>query len=304
MSDLTVTSPLASTAALESSVPRFRDAYQRLVEEIRAVPVTALLTMNIDIPQAVTTALGALPELRAFRERIVKELPGFDITRFDKLEAYALAVGHAHSLWVAASVPMESLVALSDEAAKSRELLFSDATALAKRNLLDGRRLKELKGPNGYRNLAFDLLTLAAMLRENWERIAGKTAADLAELDQAETLADRLITALGEREQGQTTAGASAEMRQRAYALFVSAYDQARRAVSHLRWDEGDVDTIVPSLYAGRGGRGRKPSESEAPTSSKPALLTPGTPATAAPADDSTQPVPVGLPGGDPFARA
>jgi hypothetical protein len=35
----------------------------------------------------------------------------------------------------------------------------------------------------------------------------------------------------------------------------VHAYDQTRRAVIYLRWNEGDADTIAPSLYKGRGGR-------------------------------------------------
>ena len=37
----------------------------------------------------------------------------------------------------------------------------------------------------------------------------------------------------------------------------MNAYDACRRAVSYLRWNEGDADAIAPSLFA-RGG-GRKP---------------------------------------------
>jgi hypothetical protein len=59
--------------------------------------------------------------------------------------------------------------------------------------------LKDLKGPLGYKNQAFDLLTLLTMGREAWPRIQGKTAVTSAELDEAETLADQLLTAVGER---------------------------------------------------------------------------------------------------------
>lgn len=273
MSNLTVPAATDPATPVEPHVPRFREAYQRLEDEIRAVPADTLLPHNVDIPQAVTTALGALPELRTFRERIVRELPAMDITSFDKLEAYALAAGHAHSMWVAASEPTQSLTALADEALRFRELLSSDVRALSKRGLLDGSRLKVLKGPRGYRNLAFDVFTLANMLRQSWPRVAGKTAVDLTELEQAETVADRLVTAVGEREQGTPVIGAAAEMRQRAYTLFLRAYGEARRAVNHLRWHEEDVDTIVPSLYAGRGGRGaRRASEAAAPAASTPAV--------------------------------
>lgn len=286
-----------------TQVPRLRNAYQQLVEEIRAVPDSELIAINLDIPTAVTTALGALPDIRALRDRIVKELPAFDIARFDKLEGYTLAVGHAHALYLAASAPAESIPALSEAAADTREVLLSDASALAKRGMLDGQRLKELKGPVGYRNLAFDLFTLATLMREQWAKISAKTAVQLSELDQAETLADRLLTAIGEREQGPASVAATAETRQRAFALFVNSYDQARRAVSHLRWNEGDVDAIAPSLYAGRNsGSRRKNGDSETPA---PAPTAPKAPAGEVPAPvPESAGTPVGTPDSDPFVRA
>lgn len=50
----------------------------------------------------------------------------------------------------------------------------------------------------------------------------------------------------------------------RAYSLFVRAYDQCRRAVSYLRWEEGDADDEPPSLFANRGPR-KAPAETGAP---------------------------------------
>jgi hypothetical protein len=46
-------------------------------------------------------------------------------------------------------------------------------------------------------------------------------------------------------------------MRQKAFTLFVRAYDEARRAVQYLRAKAGDADSIAPSLYQGRAGRRR-----------------------------------------------
>jgi hypothetical protein len=86
----------------------------------------------------VTTALGALTEIRALRSRVVAEMPQFDVGRFDKLEAYTLAVGHAHARYMAASAPAESLDPIAETAAELRETLFSDAAALAQRSLLMG----------------------------------------------------------------------------------------------------------------------------------------------------------------------
>ena len=261
---------------------RFRDAYQRIIDEMNKVPASELIPINIDIPAAVATALGAMPEIMALRSKLVA-LPDFDIARLDKLEAYTLAIGHAHTRWLGASAPTESLEQISQEATVKRELLLSDASALAKRNMIDGQRLKELKGPIGFKNLSFDLFNLADMLRSNWTAISGKSALQLTELDQAEVLADRLITAVGLREQGPAIVAESAESRQRAFTLFVSAYDQVRRAVSYLRWNEDDVDTIVPSLYAGRNtGRARTAPKCNRPFPPRPSRRHPRAPGTRA----------------------
>ena len=301
-----VISPVSTGLSTTSSspVPRFRDAYERLLDAIRNVPAANLIPINIDIPTAVTTALGSLPEIRALRPRVVAEMPQFDIDRFDKLEAYTLAAGHAHALFLAASEPAQAIEELSAAAITTRQTLFADASALAMRDLLDGQRLRDLKGSTGFRNQAFDLLTLAALLREMWPTIAGKTALDLTELDKAEMLADRLLTAVGLREQGPAMVAAQAEIRQRAFALFVSAYDHARRAVSFLRWQEDDVDEIAPSLYAGRNTR-RKASDAQPATPAQPGQAPANLPVPSgtSPAEPPHGKTGVGLPGSEPFAR-
>jgi hypothetical protein len=286
--------------------PRFREAYNQLIEEIRRLPDSELITINIDIPAAIATVLGALPEIRRVRPQVLTDMPNFDIARFDKLEDFTLALGHAHTLYLTASAPAESIEALAQEAADKRELLLSDVTALAQRGFIKGQRLKELKGPIGYRNLSFDLFMLAAVLRENLETIAGKTAVQPAELDYAETLADRLITAVGVREQAPLVLAQTTEDRQRAFALFLGAYDHTRRAVSFLRWTHADLDDIAPSLYSGRGNR-RKPEPAQpqapTPTATAPVVPTPnavpGTPA------HSREPnvTAVGYPDSSPFAN-
>ena len=285
-------------------VPRFRDAYQTLLEEMRAVPADKLTIVNLDIPTAVTTVLGALPQIRAIRAQVVATMPQFDIARFDKLEAYTLAVGYANSLYLAASQPSESIEALAEAGGTMRDLLVAEATTLAQRRLIDGQRLKELKGANGYRNLAVDLFTLAAMVRDVWPTLGGKTTLQLTELDQAETLADKLLTAVGQREQGPAVIATSAENRQRAFTLFISAYDNVRRVVTFLRWHEDDVDEIAPSLY-GKGTR--RKSHDTLPPLPAPAAKPATSPsveevqAAISTGNGKTAPVGVGLPDSEPF---
>ena len=88
------------------------------------------------------------------------------------------------------------------------------------------------------------------------------------------------------------------DIRQRLFTLFVNAYDQARRAVGYLRWNEGDADQIAPSLYAGRSNGRRKADQPDPPT---PAAGNAEPGASAAQAHDS--PIAVGLPGASPYVQ-
>ncbi|HMJ52416.1 MAG TPA: hypothetical protein VK540_10075 [Polyangiaceae bacterium] len=287
-------------------VPRFRHAYEQLLDEIRKVPPADYIIINIDIPSAITTVMGVLPFFKSLRPRVVTELPQFDIARFDKMEAYTLALGHAHALYLAASQPTESLEAISETATDLRDVLFADAHALAQRRLIDGERLKELKGVKGYRQLAFDLFALAALMREGWATISGKTAIQLKELVQAEMLADSILTGVGQREQTPAVAAEAAENRQRAFTLFVSAYDHARRAVGFFHWDAENADDVAPSIYtAGRSAR-RKQIDDASPAAPLPAPQPLAPAAAAKPSVNggpAKGPPAVGFPDSEPFVR-
>jgi hypothetical protein len=92
----------------------------------------------------------------------------------------------------------------------------------------------------GYKNIAKDVLTRSNLLRVSWDSVSSNEAPkfDISNVDQLETYATL--------------------ERQQAYTQFVKTYDQVRRVVSFLRWDDGDADDIAPSLYAGRSSK-KKP---------------------------------------------
>ncbi len=252
-----------------NTTPKLREAYLELEDEIAAVPEEALATINIDVLASVTTVIGALPELMALRDEFVTHLPTFDIGLLDKFEAYTLALAHAHAQHLGADQPEEDTAALAEAVSSQRELLLSDWRALARRGLVSGAKLQELKGTNGYRNSAGDVLTVAGIIRNRWDDCAGKTALTLAELDEAESLAYRLLSSLGRREQAQAEMAAAVRTRQQAYTLFVRAHDQIRRGLCYLRWNVGDWEDLLPSLYAGRGRKTRS-DQAEASEESTP----------------------------------
>jgi hypothetical protein len=214
-----------------------------------------LIPVNIDIPTAVALVVGKLAAIRRLRADIVEELPHFDVSSLDNLETYTLATAHAHALCLAASTPPEALAALTASGTTLRDTLCSDALALANRDLIDGAHLDDFRAAAGYKNLAFALLGLAALFRQSWDSIAGKTAVAASELDQAELIGEGLVNAVGARERARLLLAAVAERRQRVFTLFARAYHQVRRAVGYLSDNDTERDHIAPSLYGGRKRR-------------------------------------------------
>jgi hypothetical protein len=261
------------------------ETYERLLPELQALSLDELVNINLDIPSAVMTTLGALPEIRAFRTEILA-LPNFDGKAFDKLEDYAFALQHAHTLFLMATQPTKELDVLTEEATALRETLLMDASALAHRGHINGNRLNELQGAHGFRNLATDLGLLVGVLREAWPQIQGRSSVQVAELDHAVRVAQRVLRLAGLREQGPEAVASVTDMRMRAFTLFSRTYDDARRAITFLRWSIGDADKICPSLYAGRSNGRRKSPETPVVTQGAPAA----SPAPGASPGASTQP--------------
>ncbi|HEX4341543.1 MAG TPA: hypothetical protein VH062_36790 [Polyangiaceae bacterium] len=223
----------------------FAVAYEKRLQEIRSVPDDELVTMNFDVHSAITTVLGVLPELVALREAMAA-LAGLDQGKISGLEEYAQAAAEANSRYVTATLPPEDIVAMNEQAMAMRETFRSDATALANRGLIARERLTAFKGLVGYKNVAFDLIDWANLMRDCWAQIQGKTALSAAEIQQGKELGERLVRAAGIREQAPAVAADAALVRQQALTLLLNAYDETRRAVVYLRWHPEDAETSRP----------------------------------------------------------
>ncbi|WP_433935461.1 hypothetical protein AB3662_12090 [Sorangium cellulosum] len=263
--------------------PQAAAAFDRALPEIEALSPDRLIPLNLDVPRVVSQVLGVLPGLRALRGDIAAHLPTFDIARLDRLETYALAAWYAHLLWLSSGGAENALKPLLADAAPLRENLLGDAEALARRGLLDAATVADIRAGQGHIDIANDLVALSALFSASWSEIAGKTAATEEEVKRAGEIGPQLLAALGVREHGKGPGPTeAADRRARAFALLVHAYDQVRRAVAFLRWDEEDADVIAPSLYKGRTGRGTSSTDTTtAPADETPAgpAASPGTPA-------------------------
>ena len=240
--------------------------------------VTRVLPINVDIPRAVSVAVGVVPHLLALRPRFVEELPKHPVHLLDKLMTYALAAWYAHLLALPAT-SQDTLKQLKEEAAKLRETLLVAAEALGHKGVIDADRVADIRSGQGDLDMANDLVMLAALFAEAWEVVKNKTAIDWAEVDRASHLGPELLIALGARDQPtmpQPRMADPAERRARAFTLLVNAYDACRRAVTYLRWEEDDADIIAPSLFANRGkgrpgsGAGKANNDEQPPPAETP----------------------------------
>mgnify|MGYP001218694807 CR=1 FL=1 len=238
---------------LRPDVEKAARALERIQPELRALDGDKLAVINVDIPRAVVTVLGALPALLALRPRILEELPRFPISSLDNLQTYALGAWYAHLLTLPPVVEENAKKPLVEEATTLRKDLLVAAEALAHRNLVDPKHVAQIRSGQGHIDMAGDLVALATLFANNWDAVSNKTAVTLEEVERAAVLGPQLLAAIGIQQQGLDRSPTQlADQRRRAFTLLVRAYDECRRAVTYLRWAEGDVAALVPSLFAKR----------------------------------------------------
>ena len=262
------------------------EALARVKGQLAALLPEQLLQVNLDVQAAVGTVLGALPEIRAFRERIVKELSAFDVAAFDSLEDYVLALSAAQATFQTATAPSDDLEPLAAEGMKLRELLLAEAKALSLRGLVDKQKLSNLKGATSRMNIAQDLLALSTVLLDSWSKIQGKTPTTQDDLLTASRLGTRLTRLVGTRDQGPAVVAEATDQRLRVFTLMLHTYEEARAAIGYLRRREEDAESIAPTLYPGKGKRRAPEPEPVVPPAPQPAT------GSAPVAADSTQPSP------------
>jgi hypothetical protein len=232
-------------------------ALERRLAEIQAVEDDDVAHAKVDVHAAVSVVVGALPAIRALREAM-GALPGLKAALVDGLEDYAWATSEANGRYEHALAPGEDLGPLLEEAMKMRETFRLDAVSLAHRGFIERERLTAFKGLTGFKNVAFDLMDWALVMRECWPKVQGKSGLTAEEIDAASKLGERLLAAASIKEQQPERIAEAARLRQQALTLLLDAYDEVRRALTFLRWQEEDADTIAPSLFFKNGRRGKQ----------------------------------------------
>jgi hypothetical protein len=279
--------PTTSTA---TDPEECREAFEQLAPAIAAVPAASLMLVNLDVPSAVTTALGAATKLTDMEPELAAALPSVPRDHGRRVRAAALALMHTHVAHQVFVQPEEDFQKRLGHAQELRTKFYADISAAIARGVIDPKSVDEYRGTVGYKVVANDLMITTQIVRAHWPSLAGRTFITEQELDEAETLGAELLTSIGQREQAPLRTTQASLTRQRAFTLFVNTYAEARRTVQYVRFHEGDADSIVPSLYAGRGNANhRRPEDAEEP---EPTAPTPAQPA-APPAPATAPSIPV-----------
>ncbi|MCA9704758.1 MAG: hypothetical protein KDK70_02775 [Myxococcales bacterium] len=223
-------------------------AFVAMRERIEAVSDDDLVPINLDIPRAVTIALGAAERIDQLAAELFA-LEGFDHRAVLDLRLLALATLYAHLLASVRASDGGAFQALASESMDLRTELYLAAETLSRRGVLPPERVEALQRGRSHLEVANDLIALSALFRDAWAHVENKTTVTLEEISRASSLGSALHAALGARRLRPRTDQTKARLhRNRAFTLFIRAYDECRRGVRYLRWYQGDAAVYVPSL--------------------------------------------------------
>lgn len=235
----------------------FRAAYDLHLTDMRALAQDDVKRVNLDIPTAGQTVLGVVSQLEPYRGALLA-LPGVSPKAVDQLESLTRAMVHAHTAWTFASAPVFPIAELIEKGNELRTKLLPAANYYAAYGHIGAGAVKEIKGGVSHRDLAMDLLGLATLLRTAVANADGKALVTVEQIDAVERIGEEIMAALGERQQTNVSATEASQLRDRAFTLFINAYNQVQRGITFVRWDADDAEQLTPSLY---GGKGRRKSE-------------------------------------------
>ncbi len=236
-----------------------------MLPEALALKDEELVPIKVDIRGAIMTVIGAVDRVQHLLPAM-QDLPGSPAETVEKLPDQLRALGTAQARYAAVTAPPADLPKLLEEVTHWRDVLVAEEKALVVRGVLKEDALEQLTGLAGYKNVSFDVMTVAQVLSAEYAAIEPYTRVTREELVAADKAAWELVQAAGTREKPSESVAAEADVRQRMFSLVHGSYDQLRRAVSFLRWQEGDTDELVPSLYSGRKRLRADPSGEDAST--------------------------------------
>ena len=217
-----------------------------------------VLSINVDLSEAVSTARACLIELEGLR--ISGAAAGLGVEAL-----IASLTTYADALLCITLRSADSPLVTPELMGEARTLharfkSVCEVLAISHR----ARKQKPKARPIDPRvALVSELLELSCVLCVRPE-FANAVGIDARELENAERLGNRLLVDLYRDELAERDALELVDTKRRIFTLLVRAYDQARRIFTFVRWNQGDVDRFAPSLYVKRTPARRRKDKADA----------------------------------------
>jgi hypothetical protein len=248
-----------------------RVAFNKLLEIIRAVPKEEQRHVNLDLPGVFTTIYKTLAQSAVYEPKVAK-LEFTDHPAIKMLPDLVLAGLYIENEIASTSQATNELAPKIEEGTALAQVMVADIKALVLRKVLPVDALADYNSGNGFHALATNLGHVARLADRHWAAIEGRSGITRADIDRAGELNQEIFKYLGERAVNGGDLAQLAVLRAQNFTLIVRAYDELRRAIAYLRYHEGDVDEIAPSLFANRGGNRNRKDDKVTPVGSKPLL--------------------------------
>jgi hypothetical protein len=193
------------------------------------------------------------------------------VQNVDKLVDYAKAACYVYVNNLPTPEPADA-AELVNEVGSLRAKMLMWATPLVGAGKFDAAAINRIREGAGNKDAAGDLVALVGLYRAKWDdvkNIWGVTEQDLA---RGAVIGPAVFAMLSRREfQSATNTDGSQRVR-RAWTLLDRAYNQCRRALSFLRFDEEDADTLAPSLRRNQGPRAPTTDRTQPPPTIPPVI--------------------------------
>lgn len=224
----------------------YSEDFERVRAQLEAMSPADVEPIRHDIVSAIFLVKGRMPHIRELTEQVRARFGEEAARLVASVETTAHACGKAHALHLTTlnGIDVEEM---HGRLTQMKSVLSAEVQRLITSKKLPASIVGELVGGNSYRGLCIDVLQLTAGVRHAWSDVKDHTGLTELELAQAEALANAFSTVVGENEAG-TASSPTAEMRRRAYTLFVRTYEEVRRQVSYLHWKDGRANEIAPPL--------------------------------------------------------
>lgn len=220
---------------------------------------------GLDAFHAAGKALAIVPRVAPYRAAMTT-LPGFRVAHLDGLEDYARALRFVHTEILRRVQRAKVLPVLAEEGRTLRALMMSYAEALSYKGLFAPELIVRLREGTGYSDLVEDLNVLAQeFLALPATHTGPGSLVTRPEIDRASEIAHQINVAAGNAVDIDLSQAALVDERRKVAGLLLGAHGQIRRAITYLRWDEGDANDLVPSLYIAGPGRPKAKAPAEVP---------------------------------------